>query len=157
MSSLRAKSTLSLSDTNSSYSLYEITKRQFSRNKGTNTGVKTVIKTFSGTVVKTLLYKELWENAGKLSGVLGKVSSIVGKLGVHGQLIGIATSIIMALIMPEGRKASVWEQIEDKVKNMVHEKLDDNNIALLRDDWDKIGETLKNSSKSHKAVVIHAN
>ena len=109
----------------------KVVKRQFSRNQGTNRFVKASLATFRETVIRTLLYNG------------------IPKAHLVGIATSIATNIILKLIMPQGRKPSLWEQIEDEVKNMVHEKLDDNNIAQLRDDWDIIGETLQNSKSKY--------
>ena len=105
----------------------KVVKRQFSRNQGTNRFVKASLATFRETVIRTLLYNGI----------------------PKAHLVGIATSIILNLIMPKGREPSLWEQIEDRVKAKVHETIDDNNIAQLRDDWDKIGETLQNSESKY--------
>ena len=110
-------------DYNSTFVSDIIEKRQFSTHAATNKKVKSVVSTFRETVIRLLLYNKY----------------------PQGQLLGIATAFIMNLILPQGRKLSAWEQVEEKVKNMVHDKLNDNNIAHLRDDWNIIGEALQNS------------
>ena len=102
-----------------------VEKRQFSTHAATNKKVKSVVSTFRETVIRLLLYNKF----------------------PQAHLGGIATAIILNLILPKGRTLSVWEQVEEQVQNMVHDKLNDNNIAHLRDDWNIIGEALQNSPR----------
>jgi len=110
-----------------------VEKRQFSTHAATNKKVKSVVSTFRETVIRLLLYNKF----------------------PQAHLGGIATAIILNLILPKGRTLSVWEQVEEQVQNMVHDKLNDNNIAHLRDDWNIIGEALQNSPRSLTAAKIN--
>ena len=50
-------------------------------------------------------------------------------------IFGTAIEFIVAL---NGGEKTVWQQVEDKVKRTVNNKIDDNNINLLSDKWNEI-------------------
>ena len=78
------------------------------------------IATFREIVIRSLLYNK-WPYAHPL---------------------GMATSLILSLVK-SNYKQSAWEQVQSRVKAMVHETIDDNNIALLSNLWNQIDSTLK--------------
>ena len=78
------------------------------------------ITTFREIVIRSLLYNK-WPYAHPL---------------------GMATSLILSLVK-SNQQQSAWEQVKSRVKAMVHETIDDNNIALLSNLWNQIDSTLK--------------
>ena len=123
---------IKLNNYNSSLVNNDVTKRQYSSNAATNKEAKRVVATFRETVIRVLLYNK---------------HPVLGHFG------GIASAFLLNLIIPQSGSLSVWEQVENQVKNMVHDKLNDNNIANLRDDWNKIGEALQNAPSKQKEDI----
>ena len=78
------------------------------------------IATFKEIVVRSLLYKK-WPYA---------------------HFVGMAASLILNLITSD-HQPSAWDQVQSKVKKMLHETIDDNNIALLSNLWNQIHSALK--------------
>ena len=125
--------TIKVNNHNSSLVSNDVAKRQYSSNAAANKEAKRVVATFRETVIRVLLYNK---------------HPVLGHFG------GIASAFLLNLIIPQSGSLSVWEQVENQVKNMVHDKLNDNNIALLRDDWNKIGEALQNASKQKEDINL---
>ena len=101
----------------------EFDKRQWSTNSKTNAKAKDVISTFRETVIRILLYNKF----------------------PQAHIGGIASAFILNLILPKTKKLSAWEQVKDKVRNMVHDKVNDNNLSLLSSSWFLISQALQSS------------
>jgi len=110
----------------------EFDKRQWSTNSKTNAQAKAVISTFRETVIRILLYNKF----------------------PQGQILGIASAFILNLILPKSKKLSAWDQVKDKVRNMVHDKINDNNLSLLEKEWFLINQALQSSPRSLTAAKI---
>ena len=60
----------------------------------------------------------------------------------------LGAAIELVLAFTGEAEESVWDQVKDKVKKMVHDKIDKNNLGNLRSKWNVIDSAMKSTSKS---------
>ena len=89
------------------------------------------VSTFREIVLRTMLYNKVW----------------------YSHPLGAATALILNLITSK-QKASAWEQVELKVRKMIHEKIDDNNINLLSNFWNQITSSILDKRKYYTSFPI---